>query len=147
MAIPLKGNRLIAKVLLSLYVDSACAIQMPPVPPGPAGLRKSFQLINIKDQDSVIGTYTGNDSEIGYEVEVTLQYQVAIQKLFRWDTITVTKPATMWVKKDQVTGFWDTGVDAPVVKVPVIETKTDNTNVILGGAIAVALIFKKLKGE
>jgi hypothetical protein len=143
--VPEKGDRLLAKVALSLYIDAACNTQMPPVPPGPAGLRKSFQYINVRGQGDEIGVYTGKDSEVGYEVEITMSYQVAMKKLFGWDTITVTKPAMMWVKRDQVTGFWDTGPDAPVVEVPVTESKTDNTNLYLGGAIAAALIFKNLK--
>lgn len=142
---PSIGDRLTAKVDLTVYLDRECAKQYPPLPPGPNGLRKSVQYPGIRKAGEEVGTFTGTASEQGYEVDIMLTYSVAIQKLIGWDYQTVVKPARVWVKKTEVTGFWDKGVDAPTPP-PSDDDKTppppDNTNLFLGAAVAVAAFLK-----
>lgn len=144
-SIPSKGDRLVAKVDLTVYVDRDCKMQQPPLLPGPNGLKETVQYPGTRKAGEEVGTWTGNMSEVGYEVNFVLTYRVAQQQLFKWTYNTVIKQVILWVKKDQVTGFWDTGVDAPVI--PKIDNsgttqKPDNTNIFLGAAVVAAAFLK-----
>lgn len=144
-SVPAIGNRLTAKVDLTVYTDRDCTKQYPPLPPGPSGLRSTVQYPGTRKEGEVVGTFTGNFSEAGFEVEFILTYSVAIKKAFiGWNYNTVMKPIVVWVKKTQVTGYWDDSVDAP--KDPKNETDNpppaDNTNLFLGAAVAIAAFLK-----
>lgn len=143
-SIPLKGDRLTAKVDLTVYTDSECAKSYPVLPPGPSGLRKTTQFPGRRNTGEEVGIFTGKMSDVGFEVDYTLNYQVARQKLVKWEYLTVIKSVLVWVKRDQVTGYWDKGVDAPVIPVPenVSTAPVDNTNLFLGTAVAIAAFLK-----
>jgi hypothetical protein len=149
-SVPLKGDRITAKVDLTVYTDKECAKPFPWLPPGPNGLRSTLQKPGERKLGEVVGTYTGNSSESGFEVDFTLKYDVAVKKLFGWDYQTVTKPVLLWVKKDQVTGFWDKGVDAPKLPDKLVapgDQSSDNTNLFLGLAVGAAALWKFKKGS
>ena len=145
---PLKGDRLSAKVDLTVYLDQECTKPYPPLPPGPNGLRESTQYPGTRKAGEEVGPFSGNASAVGYEVDdFQLKYTVATPPAFFWEKwryIDVIKPARVWVKRDQVTGFWDNGVDAP--KVPKTDNDNppppDNTNLILGAAVVLAAFLK-----
>lgn len=146
MAVPAIGNRLTAKVDLTVFTDRECTKQYPPLPPGPNGLRKSMQYPGTRKTGEEVGAYTGNSSEQGFEVDFSLTYSVAIKKTFiGWDYQTIIKPVKVWVKRTQVTGFWDDSVDAPKAPAPDKDKNpppADNTNLFLGAAVAVAAFLK-----
>lgn len=140
-SIPLKGDRLTAKVRLLFYTDEQCTKEFPPVPPG-VGYKTTFQVSDRKPGDEV-GSYTGNLSDVGYEVDWVQQYRYVPDWPKKPTDIVINRRS--WVKRDQVTGFWDKGVDAPTPP-PSGDDKTpppaDNTNLFLGAAVAVAAFMK-----
>jgi len=145
-SIPSKGDRLIAKVELTVFQNKECTVSYPILPPGPHGLRKSTQFPGVRKASEEVGAYTGGSSEWGYETDYVLRYSVAeyLPFKFKWVTHDIMKLIKVWVKKDQVTGFWDKGVDAP--KVPENNNTpppaADNTNLYLIIALAVAIFLK-----
>jgi hypothetical protein len=152
-SIPLAGDRLIAKVRLTFYLDSECSIEFPPVPPG-FGYKDSFQVPERQSGEEV-GTYTGQSSQYGYEVEWVQQYR----KVPTWPSkpFNVIIQRKSWVKKGQVTGYWDKGIDSPLndptnpINTPPPPPPKDNTNTFLLLAVGAGLFFKfvapKLKGN
>jgi hypothetical protein len=147
-SIPKVGDRITAKVKLTVYTDRECLKAFPILPPGPNGLRESIQYPGIKETGAEVGTYTGIFSDAGYEVNFLMQYSVAVKKVFiGWNYQNVTKAVKAWVKKEEATGFWDTGVDAPKVDSPAgSDNPADKTNWYLGAAIGLAAIWKFKKG-
>ncbi len=137
-AVPSKGDRLTAKVRLIFYVDENCTRDFPPVPPG-IGYKTTFQIMD-RAAGSEVGVFTGKMSEIGYQVDWIQQYRHVPEWPKKAQNIIT--PRTSWVKKDEVTGYWDTGVDAPKVEDPPPPPPPDNTNTFLGLAIVGAGIFK-----
>lgn len=147
-SVPSKGERLIAKVAFTPYMDKECTQEVLPVVPGPNGLRKTVQFPAFRETGEEVGYYTGASSEKGYEVEMVLRYKVAVQQFWgNWVNQDVIKFAMLWVKKDHVTGYWDKGVDSPLndPKNP-INTQPpppkDNTNTFLLLAVGAGLFFK-----
>ncbi|WP_439582969.1 hypothetical protein [Dyadobacter bucti] len=137
--VPSKGDRLTAKVRLIFYVDENCTRDFPPVPPG-IGYKTTFQIMD-REAGSEVGVFTGKMSEIGYEVDWIQQYRHVPEWPKAPQNIII--PRTSWVKKNEVTGFWDTGVDAPQVETVYTDPPpVDNTNTFLGLAIVGAGIFK-----
>lgn len=120
-AVPSKGDRLTAKVRLLFYVDENCTRDFPPVPPG-IGYKTTFQIMD-RAAGSEVGVFTGKMSEIGYEVDWIQQYRHVPD--YPMKPSNIIQPRTSWVKRDEVTGYWDTGVDSPlndpanVINVPV----------------------------
>jgi hypothetical protein len=149
----LKGDRFIAKVKLTVYQDKDCLKIVLPIPPGPNGYKKSWQYPNIKETGAEVGTYTGNFSDVAYEVDYIYQWRVTKQGLLgtNYDAI---QPIKVWVRKSEVTGNWDTGVDAPkdqVIETPLSLSTPDNTNLFLGIGVAAATFMKfilpRIKGK
>lgn len=142
---PKKGDRLIAKVRLTFYMNDQCTVPFPPVPPG-VGYKSTFQVMERKE-DQEVGTYTGKSSNVGFEVDWVQQYR----KVPAWPNkpFDVIIPRTSWVKRDQVTGFWDMGVDSPVndpdnvLNTPA-PTEPDQTNTYLFMALGAAAFWKFL---
>lgn len=139
---PVKDDVLYAKVTLNVYVDDICTKPLPPVPPG-FGYRKSFQYPGTKVLGEEIGGFTGRESEVGYEVNFTVKYRNAISLLR--PAFDVIEKRVLWVKKGEVTGFWDKGVDAPKIAESVaLPAETDNTNTLLAWGLGAALLLKGL---
>ncbi|HEV7379470.1 MAG TPA: hypothetical protein VGN64_06735 [Dyadobacter sp.] len=142
-SIPLKGDRLIAKVKLSVYAESNLKTDLGPMPPGPGALRETWQYPGVRESGEEVGTYTGNMVDSAYEVNYTVQYYVAVQKIFKWESVLKITNAVVWVRKDQVTGGWDMGVDAPKDSIPPPpKNDDDNTNMYLSLAVAAAGFVK-----
>ncbi|TLU91996.1 hypothetical protein [Dyadobacter sediminis] len=102
-----------------------------------------------RTKNQEVGTYTGKSSNIGFEVDWVQQYRHVPK--FPKDPTNVVIPRTSWVKRDQVTGFWDMGVDSPIndpdVNVPTTTpapVEPDQTNTYLFIALGAAVFWKFL---
>jgi len=158
-SVPVKGDRLTAKVELTSYIDKECTVMSPPIPPGPGGYKKEFQFPAKRAAGDEVGVYTGNASGVGYEVEMIWKWRAGkptfIDSVWRYSDM--YKFVTAWVKKDQVTGYWDKGVDSPLndptnpINTPPPPPPKDNTNTFLLLAVGAGLFFKfvapKLNGN
>ncbi|WP_353720187.1 hypothetical protein [Dyadobacter sp. 676] len=155
-SVPIKGDRLMAKVELTSYSDKECTKMSLPIPPGPGGYKKSFQFPAKRATGDEVGVYTGNSSDVGYEVEMVWKWRAGKPGI-PWKYFDAYKFVTAWVKKDQVTGYWDQGVDSPLndpknpINTPPPQGDKDNTNTYLLLAVGAGLFFKfvapKLKGN
>lgn len=149
-SVPSAGDKLIAKVRLFFYRDPECKIPMPPGNAGKGDLAYPERLAGDE-----VGTFTGvtgksSDGQITYEVDWVFQFRVRPpwpNKAF--DSINKLKS---FVKGNEVTGFWDKGVDAPAPpKNDIIDLPPDNTNLYLGLALAgtafVKFILPKIQNK
>lgn len=150
--VPSKDDKLTAKVLMYFYMDDKCTVPFPPVPPG-IGYKRSWQVADRKAGEEV-GLFTGISSDVAYQVNWVQKYRVTANTRNPYDRIIAR---TSFVRKSEVTGFWDKGVDSPltnpnnVVNQPIVVDTTDNTNLYLGLALAgtafVKFILPKIQNK
>ena len=145
-SVPGIGDKISAKVRLLYYAEPTCK---KPIPPG-NGMRGGLR-IPEKLAGQEVGIFTGetgktDDGKITYLVSWIFQFRVIPpwpRKAF--DSF---NPLKSWVRSEEVTGFWDKGVDSPLndpnnaINTPIVAATDDNTNTYLILALAATVFIK-----